>query len=53
MKKKYKLKPTERKELNFEDFRAEVSQAWEQRAKELQARRWRMIKDKELHRRIM
>jgi NAD dependent epimerase/dehydratase family enzyme len=53
MKKPLKIKPTEHRELNFEDFRAEISQAWERRAKELQDRRWRLIKNKELHRRLV
>jgi NAD dependent epimerase/dehydratase family enzyme len=53
MKKPLKLKPAEHKELNFEDFREEISQAWERRAKELQDRRWRLIKNKELHRRLV
>jgi hypothetical protein len=53
MKKPFKLKPTEHRELNFEDFRAEISRARERRAKELQDRRWRLIKYKELHRRLV
>jgi hypothetical protein len=40
-------RPTRAEELSFEDFYAEISEAWERRAKELQARRWAKIKQKQ------
>ncbi len=34
--------------LSYEDFFNEISQAWERRARELQARRWAKIKQQEM-----
>ena len=37
-------RPIKVSELTFEDLYQEISQDWQEKAKRLQARRWRMLK---------
>jgi len=37
-------RPTDLKELTFEDLYEEISHDWQQKARRLQARRWRILK---------
>lgn len=47
MKSKTINRPTPIKEFSFENMYMDIGEAWERRAKELQARRWKKIHRKE------
>lgn len=47
MKSKIINRPAKLEDINFEDLYLEINVDWEKRAKQLQARRWQKIKQKE------
>ena len=47
MKNKIVAQPTKLKNFSFENLYIEISGDWEHRAKDLQARRWAIIKQRE------